>query len=501
MFSDITQVKELIKNDSGLTLLTKKNAPFILSFLYNIFKQDDLDTGIEQQYFVQKLSQYISNNYQNIENEDDDNAENAIELDSFDKALNLTKKWASPDTHYIFRYYNDKNIEMVDLSTPVDRLFRYFEEIYNLKNMFVATESKFIEIIDRINELDKKTTTNPQIRINDLQKQKEQIELEILQIQRTGEVKTYSHTQAYERIDSLNKVSKSLIGDFKQLRDNNHKVFSELCKKQLESSENRGTILSHILEQTEELQKTPQGESFNSFWFYLSNRKDNESIKNKINRINKKLPNQNIDLSFYNSLEETLYKAGKNILEENRLLSEKLQRIITKKASPEYQYISSLTKEIKSLSLKKELKIDYKENCMFIEGNAQINNDMARPLELIQYSLDSNKTTYKNIEIPKIDLSQLIIDIYVNEIEIKKNIEEYLFLTKSKNLEFSIQKIIDTYKIKYGLAETLTYLSIIYKSEWANINHNEFENIIFNINDTDNSKISLKIPKVVINNE
>lgn len=495
MFSDINRIKELINNDSGLTLLSKKDAPFILSFLFIMFKQDSTDSGLEQKYFVQKLASYLKQHKNISEFSEEDNIYSA-EIDNYDRALNLTKKWSSSEYHFIFRYYNEDNIEMVDIATSVDRLFRYFEELENLKNNFVATESKFIEIIDRINELDQNTTTNPQARINDLQKKKAEIEKEIKLIEETGEVKTYSNIQVKERVDSLNNVSKSLINDFKQLRDNNHKIFSNLCKKQLEMTENRGEILSHILDKSEELQKTPQAESFNSFWFYLSNREDKEAIKNKINRINTKLPNQNFDTEFYNNFEEVLYNSGKNILEENRLLSEKLQKVITRKTSPEYQYISTLTKEIKSLSVKKNNNIPYKQPVLIMDGNADINNDMARPLELINYTNSNANITYQITEIPRIDLSQLIIDIYVNEVEIRKNVDEYYNLIKIDNSDFSMQDIINKYKIKYGLAETLTYLSIIYKSNWAIINDSNFETITFD--NSKNSKLSLSIPKVAI---
>ncbi|MGD1817460.1 MAG: DUF3375 family protein [Pleomorphochaeta sp.] len=503
MFSDIEEIKTLIETDSGLNLLTKKNSPFIISFLYKMFKTDSIQTeGIEQQYFVQKLASYLNNNDNTI---DDDYDENDplynLELDNFDKALNLTKKWSNPDNQFIYRYYNDNNIEMIDLSTSVDRLFRYFEEIENLKSLFIGTESKFIEILDRIKELDQKTNKNPQARIDELQKRKLEIEKEINQIKETGEVEIYSHTQIKERVNSLDRVAKSLVSDFKQLRDNNHKVFSELCKKQLETTENRGMILSQILEQTEELQKTPQGESFNAFWLYLSNRKDKESIKNKISRINKKTPNHILDTEFFNNFEETLYKSGKNILEENRLLSEKLQKIITRKTSPEFKYISKLTKEIKTLCVNKNIDIPYKQEILSIDGNVDINNDMARPLELFNYQQANRITSYKTSEIPNFDLSQLVVDIHVNESLIKKNVEKYYLKTLNSKNELSVQNLFNEFPINYGLAEVLTYLSVIYKSKWAKIIDNEFENITYKSYTDDNKDISLSIPKVVINNE
>ncbi len=503
MFSDINQVKTLINNDSGLNLLTKKNSPFIISFLYKIFKEEENNNGVEQKYFVQKLANYIDFNDNNIFDDTEENDlinSDTIELDLYDKALNLTKRWSATNTHYIFRYYNEDHIEMVDISTSVDRLFRYFEEIEDLKNMFVGTESKFLEIIDRIKELDHNTIKNPKARIDELQKKKLEIENEIKKIEETGNVETYSHLQIAERVETLNKVAKTLLADFKQLKDNNHNIFSDLCKKQVETTENRGTILSHILEQTEELQKTPQGESFNTFWYYLSSQDDDNSIKNQILEITKRLPNQKFDIEFFNTFEEKLYNSGKNILEENRLLSEKLKRIITKKTSPEYKYISTLTKEIKNLCINPNIKIPFNKEIIILEGNPIINNDMARPLDIINPNNKTSLTNYKEGDIPSYDYSQLIVDIYVNEEEIRKNIEAEYFHAKSNSYKLTIQDIFKKYPIKYGLAEVLTYLSILFKEKWVTIDNHNKETIKY-ISYEKKSEISLIIPKVVINNE
>lgn len=504
MFSDINQVKLLIQNDSGLMLLTKKNSPFIISFLYKIFKEDPQENGVEQQYFIEKLANYISSFDDGVslddEEIDEDSDYKTIELDNLDKAYNLTKTWANPKNRFIFRYYNEDNIEMVDLSTSVDRLFRYFEEIEDLKNMFIGTESKFLEVLDRIKELDHNTIKNPKARIDELQKQKQKIEDEIKKIEETGNVETYTHLQIAERVETLNKVSKSLLADFKQLRDNNHKIFSQLCKKQYQSTENRGTLLSDILEQTEELQKTPQGESFNAFWLYLSKESDEDTIKNKVNKIKRRLPNQRIDTEFFDNFESSLYQAGKNILEENRKLSERLKRIITRKTSPEYKYIASLTKDIKSLCVNKDVDIPYKKEILIIDGLPYINNDMARPLENVKFSNNGIQESYETKEIPAIDLTQLIIDIYVNENEIKQNLENIYNESIKNNKPITVQDIFNKYKIKYGLAEVLTYLSLLFKAEWTTIDSKNKETINY-ISYEDQENISLLIPKVVIKHD
>lgn len=468
-----------------------------------MFKSDEIDNGIEQQYFVQKLANYISS-FDDSFTVDEENTETEetsyIELDNYDKALNLTKKWSNADNRFIFRYYNEDNVEMVDLSTSVDRLFRYFDEIESLKTMFVGTESKFLEVLDRIKELDHNTIKNPKARIHDLQKQKLAIENEIKKIEETGNVETYTHTQISERVESLNKVSKTLLSDFKQLRDNNHKIFSDLCRKQFQTTENRGTLLSHILDQTEALQKTPQGESFNAFWHYLGRQSDDDTIKGKISLIKRRLPNQQIDIEFFNNFENLLYRSGKSILEENRMLSEKLKRIITKRTSPEYQYIATLTKDIKTLCVNADIPKPFKEEIIILDGLPDINNVMVRPLELMSNTESTAQQIYQTGELPPIDVSQLIIDIYVNEEEIKNNLQTIYNEAVKNSTTLSVQDIFNKYEIKYGLAEVLTYLSLLFKAKWTIIDNYNKETVTYTSYE-DNKKISLLIPKVVINNE
>lgn len=504
MLSDLNHIDNLIHGDSGLTLLTKRNASFILSFLYKTFKTDQIadSRAIEQNFLVQVLSNYI-NSFENVNSIIDDDylsETSTVELDNEDKALNLIKSWSDPKNGFIFRYYDSDGTEMVELSAGLERLFRYLNEVEDSKKLFIGTESRFAEILDRIKELDVNTIDNPLAKIKELEKAKAEIEAQIAEIQETGHAPTLTPLQVSERITGLEKTAQALISDFRQLKDNNHKIFSELCHRQLEATENRGEILGYILNQSDELENSPQGQSFNGFWKYLSEIEPENSIASKAESIHNRLPNQRIDIDFFRRIEDSLYMSGKNILDENHLLSERLKKAIIRKTSAEYQFIAKTLKDIKTLAIKNKNDISYKQTLFTMDGNANISNNMIRPLVLPETPVDSTLTSISNVEPPKFDISQLFADIYINEEAIGKIIKEEVAKAKIEKRDLSVQYLFNIHQIKYGLAEILTYLSILFKTKNCVINDDETELIYYTSYET-KEKTSLSIPKVVIKYE
>lgn len=503
MLSDITNVENLIKNDSGLTLLTKRNAPFIISFLYKVFKtdKDSNENGIEQKHLIHILSTYL-NTFQSpddlLDNEYIDN-QSTVELDNEDKALNLIKSWSNSNNGFIFRYYEDTT-EMVEISAGLERVFRYLGEVSESKKLFIGTESRFADILERLKELNENTIDDPIKRINELEKKKEEIDKTINQIRETGHATTYSPLQVQERISGIEKTSQELLTDFRQLKDNNHKIFAELCHRQLETTENRGTLLGFILEQSDELENSPQGQSFNGFWRYLSAIDPDETIAIKAKNIHDRLPNQTINIDFFNSLEDSLFIAGRSIIEENHLLSERLKRVIIRKSTAEYKYISNTLKDIKALAIKNTDKIPYKQIIMELDGKPDISNSLVRPLVLPQGKGSSTVDKYLTIEPPKFDFSQMLSDIYINEDKIREIITKERKNAKDDNRLLTLNYLFTLHPIKYGLAEVLTYLSILFKADYCDIDENSSQ-IIEYISYETKKAMKLTIPKVVINNE
>jgi hypothetical protein len=504
LFSDISNVEHLFKNDSGLTLLTKRNAPFIISFLYKQFKEDkdDNSIGIEQSYLVHVLSTYLNTLDQSelILDEEYLDETSSIELDNEDKALNLIKSWSDPKNGFIFRYYDEDGIEMIEVSAGVERLFRYLNEVSDSKKLFISTESRFADILEKLRELDENTIENPISRIEELERQKREIDKQIDEIKETGRAAIFTPLQVQERISTIERTASDLLSDFRQLKDNNHKIFSELCHKQLEVTENRGTLLGFILEQSNELENSPQGQSFNGFWKYLSAIEADSTIAIKAEKIHERLPNQKINIDFFSNFEDALFVAGKNIIDENHLLSERLKKVIIRKSSADFQYISNTLKEIKNIIVNNDEILPYKQEFMSLDGNAEYSNSMVRPLVLPQGEGSREISEYKKVKAPDFDFSQLLTDIYVNEDKIREIIEEERNLANKEIRVLTLQYIIKKHPIKYGLAEVLTYLSILFRASYTSVDDSKTDEIYYRSSD-DKKDVKLTIPKVVINNE
>ncbi|NCC65718.1 MAG: DUF3375 family protein, partial [Spirochaetia bacterium] len=168
MLDDIHSVEHLIRSDGGLTLLSRRNAPKIIAFLYGVFKVQQRKT-LEQSHLEQLLAGFLLM-HDGLEDESVEEQEELEENDYQIKAKNLILFWCNANNGFLFRYYDENNIETLELSAGLERLFRFLEEVQDAKHLFVGTESRFAQIIEGFKELDVNTIDDPTSRIEELEK-------------------------------------------------------------------------------------------------------------------------------------------------------------------------------------------------------------------------------------------------------------------------------------------------------------------------------------------
>ena len=75
---------------------------------------------------------------------------------------------------------------VLELTPETEKVFQWLEDID--KKEFIGTESRFLRIFQELQDIINKSTEDPKERLNQLQKQKENIEAEIEKIKSTGQV-------------------------------------------------------------------------------------------------------------------------------------------------------------------------------------------------------------------------------------------------------------------------------------------------------------------------
>jgi len=455
-----------------IRLLKRDKVAFIISFLYREFKHNNT-LPVKNQDLIKKLAEYIDEVQESVIDS------NSIFDDNLTRAKKHIEEWSNQD---IIRQYPDETGEHLhELTSHTEKAIRWLESLKPRE--FVGTESRFRDIIRRLNELIEESTENPEQKIKELENKKAEltadIDDKIRKIKMFGKVESYTEIQLKERYTNITEDAKELLSDFKEVEQNFEKITNEIYEKQFGHFK-KGKILGIILDETEELEESPQGKSFYTFWEYLKLEDNQQDIYSLIRKIHKIFDDKGVPIldRFLQNLKIHLFDEGQKVIESNNLLMDKLSRTLSEKNIKNRMKALELTNDIQQLAIKL---IDNppKDECFFIlEGNPIIDLIIDRPN---QFSEPEEKTIFKNH--PKNNSKENAengIDRLFNnfEIDTKQLISNIYELLKYNNTT-TLSEILKRFPLKYGIAELLAYYSIANKFQYQIID-NETELIFLN---------------------
>src|SRR6476620_2057198 len=191
------ELEILLKNSPTWKMLRSQNAVLMISFFYNQFKATN-ESEIPNSVLVQKLADYLDElNYQDEEEQSD---LSSLNLDSIDRAKQYIEKWTKEN--YLRNYIDETSKQIINAYTiHTERVFRFLELLKDRE--YAPTESKFKDIFKKLQELIDNSTEDPAKKIEELEKQKEEIENEIRKIKREGVVSYYENYQIQERFEDV----------------------------------------------------------------------------------------------------------------------------------------------------------------------------------------------------------------------------------------------------------------------------------------------------------
>jgi len=486
-------IKSLIKNDSGFSLLNATSAHLIISFLYSVFRLNHIQ-ALPSDEIETKLATFLQEHIDEIQSEE------VGFQDLQAKARDYISEWCG-QKQYLRRYYNKSSIPLVELSAGVERVFNWIENCEPKE--FVGTQSRFQTILLQLRELNQNINTDPETRIQKLKEQRAEIDREIKEIQKTGIVKTYTKIEIAEWIGEIDRNSRELLSDFRQVEANFRSIMQEIYKKQSETENTRGNILGYTLDTDRKLRLSPQGQSFSSFWNFLS-----QDTNNEISSVTESIISNSAEKDeFLLNLKNYLYEAGHKIIEQNRTLTDRINRILQQQTATERKQFSNLTSDIKKemhkfvskvvenknfeseIGTKDFMKVETKPNLFFPQSRNLSLPEIEREFVSVQHFDQENSSSMDSA------LNDLLSQFYVDEKLLLKQIEDY---RKNHNIEngktFTLKDVIQEYPIQKGLEELLTWFSIAQNLSGTVIVRNETDEIEV---EKENEIIKIKIPKMI----
>lgn len=305
------KVKFDLANSPEIKFLRKENAPLILSFLHQQFKQK------------QQISIYES--------------ELEAKLDDFLEFVreNEPEVYSRSPKEYLAQWCEDRllrKIYQADDDDPVFELTPTTEKVISwLENLdrdeFIGTESRFLQIFNLLKEIRDRSTEDVETRITQLEQDRDRIQQEIDQIKQTGKVNNYNRTQIQERFDLANQYARSLIGVFREVEQKFRDLTAKITSAGLEAKANKGSIIASILDANTELQESNQGKSFYTFFKFLQSDSKQQELEVLIEAVYS-LEDLSVDDSKYESLrriKNRLIRESQYIVQSNYRLAAKIR--------------------------------------------------------------------------------------------------------------------------------------------------------------------------------
>lgn len=504
------ELKTFLSNEPSFTLLRSHSAHLVISFLYTQFRKQIVQTiscdELENNFAVflkehEDEEEKLANDFTK---EDDALQELKESTNLAFRAKKYIQSWCNEDKGYIRRYYNQNNVLVVELTPSIERLFTFLDDAE--PKTFVGTESRFKTILYQLRELNQNINENPEIRISRLNEQKKKITDEIKSIQVTGKVETYTHVQIQERLDEIIHNSRSLLGEFRQVEENFRDILQEIYKKQSELETTKGTILGYTLDTDSKMRDSAQGQSFSSFWNFIAQDTDNEiatlvrEIINSIeNDASKNLLLKNDSTDFLLALKRNLYNAGNKIIEQNRSLSEKLNRVLKQQSQAERQQAKVLTSEVKQLMhayTKKfgDKKTAISDECMWLQN---LKPKMFFPQSRKAITPEKNSSfneihSFNQEDVQVLDIQELFTQFYVDEKELLNHLKE--FKQQKNNEQFTLKELLEVFPLQKGLSELVAWYGIANKQDGILITQETQDIITYQ---KDDKTIMVKVPRMI----
>lgn len=493
----IGRLEDTLRQDSGINILKSRSAAFVLTFLYNTFYVNNI-SSLPYDEFSQKLETFIAENQELEEElEKDIGIEDVAYIDFFaqkdigQRIRTYTDSWLSDNKHYIRRYRNNEKVETIELDSATSRLLPFINRILN--SDIIGTESAFNNILIQLGSLADDMESNPQKRIEKIEREIRKLEQEKAEIKKTNKVKALDKRATLERLKDVESRAREMLADFNQVEENFREIMSKLAQKQAEGDTSKRKILGYTFELHNELKLSPQGQSFDSFWSYMISHREDQ-ISDFCEEIENLLKREKIeyDDSFLFSLRNLFFQAGKQIVEKNIILTERMRRVMEQKSQRDHKGFQEIISQIKQESAKiKNNEAIQDAISMKIDTSPELLFPLSRGLRFAKEENIAPTILFDDEQDNKASILSLKNEFFVDEKVLENKIS--LYFKETEAVSFTLYELAQRFPIEKGLEEIVCYISIAEKRDVKAINKELEEQILYKWKD---KEYSVNLPEV-----
>ena len=479
---DINQLVQTLNNSPSVKLLKMRSAEFFLAFVTSVF---DEQMAIGEEKLQMLLENRLDNQREDITDEDI-NIETLGESNET-KAKRLIKEWT--DKGLFANYQNEDGEIIYELSSHTSKVIDWVTSLK--KEEYIGTESKFKTLFSQLKDLVEFSNEDREKRLELLRQKKEDIERQIESLEMGEEIEVYEDYQIEPRYNSLNKLAKELLSDFKEVDDNFKKIIKQIYKRQTEN-EGKKDILNYVFDAYAELKDSQQGKSFYAFWEFLLSSELQKEWDELTDLLYKTLDKRNIDSKdkFLKEMKKHLFDAGEKVSKTNDRMSEKLSLIIRNNGNSDTQATKQVINDIKKMLLntaqnkeRNNTSLNYEVIELNLPTERQLN---LTPKQEVEYN---NIPTEADLDINELERIDKLYNYHLID---RRILRKRIDIILRENTQTTLAEVIEQNNgIEKGLSELFGYIAIL-KEYKTIVSDNRTQEIIFSKNKT------ITIPEIII---
>ena len=439
---DFNTLDLLRQNHPAWRLLNSPHAPLIASFLDRVFIQPN-ERMIAQADLVERLEDDLF-----ILRE-------RLGTDAFPKAaLDYLNDWAGNDKGWLRKFYRQSSDEpYFDLTPATEKAIAWLGQLS--ERAFVGTESRLLTLFELLRQIDTGSEADPETRIAELQKRRDEIEAEIAGV-RDGDVPLLDDTALKDRFQQFMATARELLSDFREVEHNFRTLDREVRERIAVWEGGKGELLEEIMGERDAIAGSDQGRSFRAFWDFLMSSARQEEFSDMLERVlvlpavAELKPDSRTRRAHYDWLE-----AGEHTQRTVAQLSQQLRRFLDDQAWLENRRIMDILRGIESKVLAVRTTPPNGEFTSIADTRASIELPMERPLHTPAVKPNIVDLVLEAGEVD-LDAAKLFSQVYVDKAELSRHVRRALHGAA----QVTLRELCERRPLQHGLAELIAYLEL-----------------------------------------
>jgi flagellar motility protein MotE (MotC chaperone) len=439
---DYDALDHLRRSHPAWRLLRSDHAALVASFLNRVFiapnervlAQSDLAEALEDElYAIRERSG----------------------ADAFPKAaLDYLNDWASPEKGWLRKFYRqDSDEPQFDLTPATEKAIAWLASL--TERSFVGTESRLLTLFELLRQMSEGTETDPGARIEELQKRRAALDVEIERAQ-DGDITLLDNTALKDRFQQFMQLARDLLTDFREV-EQNFRVLDRRVREHIALWEgSKGELLEDIMSERDAISDSDQGRSFRAFWDFLMSSARQEELTLLLERVlalpvvAELNPDTRTRRVHYDWLE-----AGEHTQRTVAQLSQQLRRFLDDKAWLENRRIMDILHGIESKALALRESPPAGDVMHLADTGADITLPMERPLHKPPV-----RPVIADVELEAgdgdVDASALFSAVVVDKSRLARHIRR----TLRDRSQVTLHELCELEPLQQGLAELVAYLEL-----------------------------------------